>query len=218
MREARDLLGGAAAWLFVLSIGRILERAFFPSATSLRRVSLLEAAAVSIVTIGLLVVANRWRAWFVISPRAAFVVAVLCVFQWIWLVGLQPWWVESESRLRFEARYSVLMLLIEAAAPALLGAVIWLVFLGRVSAGRRVALIGTTVLASLIAVWVISPEVVRGTLEQAQWLKLESLQHLSGAHTSPLPRHVGYIVVAVTTGLLFYVVTRHQKAHEVGRA
>jgi hypothetical protein len=212
MKGASDLLGGCIAWSVILLGGRVGERLLFPQAQALRSLTLLEVAIVSMLTIVVLTISDmRSVRRFPVATRLCFVVALLCMVQWTWLLKVGPWFTADEERLQLAVRHPVVTLLIEGATPALLGACTWLLFIGPISMVRRGWLLALSLAGCLLAAWVVSPEVIRGTIESAGWVQLASPHHLSGAHTNPLARHVAYIAVAAMTGLLFYITTR-QKA------
>jgi hypothetical protein len=204
-RGMKELGAALATFAATLAAWRGFERLVFPSAYSLRVPSLIEAGAIAATSAAALLLVTRRSGTSRLAVKLLAIAAALSVLQWVWLVRLQPWWTSSDTHLRFESRHPILLLFVEAAVPAIAGTALWMFLSRRKDRFCAIALAAASLAASVAALLLISPEVVRGALEQAGWVELAVRDHLSGAHSAPVRRHVGYIVAGALTGFLFHL-------------
>ncbi len=150
-----------------------------------------------------------------ITLRLGLVVACVAAYEGIVFAAVLPRFAKNLALGDFAAHHPVLLLALDFALPAGVAGIAWWLLLWPGVARTLPPILGTTCLACVLVLLIWGRGVVRSSFEAAGWLTAISSQHLTGVHTPPQPRYLGYLVGAPLSGLPFalrWLAQRYQGA------
>lgn len=208
-----DLLLGICAWFVLLLISRVgadrlaptvaatpFSRSPHPAGLFLLLAAISGLAAALMFRTGRLGFSSRWMAAF----------AGVALWESGWFALAVPAITRGAERGSWPARQPVLLLMGESMLPGVVAAGIWIASGICRSRLRRGLLVAAGALVCLGVVAVVSPPVIRGSLEAAGLLEPLTVKHLSGVHEPGMGRHLALLFVATLPGVLFFLLERRR--------
>lgn len=211
--RSSDLLLGICAWVVLLLISLAgadrlapmvaatpFSPASHPGGLFLLLTAIAGLAAGLMFRTGRLGFSSRWMAAF----------SGVALWESGWFALAVPAIIRGAERGYWPARHSVLLLMGESILPGVVAAGIWIALGVCRSQLRRGVLVAVDVIVCLGIVAVVSPPVIRGSLEAVGLLEPLTVKHLSGVHEPGMDRHLALLFVATLPGVLFFLLERRR--------